>query len=290
VRHNPVGVDRRLEPWRREAEGLTRAFAGAFLFGIPLLMTMEMWRIGAFVGAERLLGALGLALLVNLGLAHISGFKDEAHTVLTDLEEAVEALAVGAVASAIVLLLLNQIAPGDPLRPTVGRVVLQTVPLSIGASLANAVLFQPGTSREGPQEMPAVDPWRATIGDFGATAIGAAFISFNIAPTEEVPTLAIEMSDAHVAAAVLFSLVVTYAIVFESSFGRHHERRRHPGLFQRPLTETTAAYLVSLLVAFVSLAIFERVGAGQPLSHAVAQTVVLGIPASIGGAAGRLVV
>ena len=50
------------------AKGLARAFAGAILFGFPLLMTMEMWWFGFYLDRPRLFLFLlaTLALLVPL--------------------------------------------------------------------------------------------------------------------------------------------------------------------------------------------------------------------------------
>ena len=40
---------------RAYAVGLARAFGGAIIFGIPLLMTMEMWFLGFYLDRGRLL-------------------------------------------------------------------------------------------------------------------------------------------------------------------------------------------------------------------------------------------
>ena len=52
-----------------------RALAGAYLFGIPLLYTMEMWWIGTFAPLLNLALFLVVAFSLNLTLAHLSGFK-----------------------------------------------------------------------------------------------------------------------------------------------------------------------------------------------------------------------
>ena len=65
---------------RREARAFTRAFSGAFLFGVLLLFTMEMWWIGIFADLWKLLLFLGPAFAVNLHLIYFAGFKDEGRT------------------------------------------------------------------------------------------------------------------------------------------------------------------------------------------------------------------
>jgi putative integral membrane protein (TIGR02587 family) len=126
------------------------------------------------------------------------------------------------------------------------------------------------------------------VADFGATIIGAIFLSFSIAPTDEIPMLAAELDYSHSLALIGLSLLLSYIIVFASGFGAgQHEQ---PGPFQSPLTETVLAYVLSLLVALISLSLFDQIALDDPLGHVVAMVLVLGLPATIGGAAGRLVV
>jgi putative integral membrane protein (TIGR02587 family) len=278
-------------PWRRELDDFLRAFCGAFLFGMPLLFTMEMWWLGTLIRPWELLVLLAIAFVANLGLARFGGFKrQEARDFADYAEQSVDAVAVGAIASATVLLVLNRIAFGDPMDTILGKIVVQTVPLSIGASVANLV-FAPGKSREGDdQGRPGIGGWRAVLRDLGATAAGAIFVGSSIAPTEEVFMLAAQLTYLHLLALVGFSILLTYAIVFESGFHVGSRGPRVDGLARTPETETALAYLVSLSVAGVVLFLLNRAELGDPLAHLVSQTFVLGLPAAIGGAAGRLVV
>jgi putative integral membrane protein (TIGR02587 family) len=240
-------------PWRRESIALARAFGGAFLFGVPLLFTMEMWWIGSYADLWKLGAFLLLAFLANVALAHFAGFRDD-RVRGAALDQAVDAVAVGIVASIVVLLALNRVSLGDPLDSIVGMVVIQAVPLSIGASIANAV-FRRGEGRLGHQDAPSADErhlWKEALNDLGATAAGGIFIGFSIAPTEEVIMLATELDYFHELALVGLSLVIAWVIVFASGFDPQ-ARLDPPGPFQRPFTETAVSYAVSLLVAFVAL-------------------------------------
>jgi uncharacterized membrane protein len=49
------------------------------------------------------------------------------------------------------------------------------------------------------------------------------------------------------------------------------------------------AYLIALVVAMFSLYLFDRIGAADPLYSILTNVAVLGLPAAVGGAAGRLV-
>ncbi|HEX2514424.1 MAG TPA: DUF2391 family protein, partial [Chloroflexota bacterium] len=135
-----------MSAWRQEASDFVRALSGAFLFGTPLLFTMEMWELGVTVAPWRLLLFLLLALLASAGLAYSTGFRHQEGrpSVMGSLEEAVDAVAVGAVASVCVLLALNRINLGDPLGGAAGKVAVQTVPLALGAAVANAVFARGG--------------------------------------------------------------------------------------------------------------------------------------------------
>lgn len=285
------------DSWRDEAQGLVRAFSGAFLFGIPLLYTMEMWWLGETSQPGRLLLTLGVALIANFALVTAAGFKRES-SLTGRLEETLDSVAVGAVSAAIVLLVLNEISPDASPLTILGKIVLQTVPLSIGASLAMLV-FGDSTrtksrddqddtgSASGEDARPGI--WHALFNDVGATAIGAIFIAASVAPTDEIPMLAAQMRYPHVLAMIGFTLGIGYIIVFASGFDpASQENQDQP--FQHPATETALAYLVALVVSFGALMLFGQVGPEDSARFLLTQTLVLGLPAMVGGAAGRLAV
>jgi putative integral membrane protein (TIGR02587 family) len=273
--------------WAEERDAFIRAFAGAFIFGVPLLFTMEMWWIGEHGDAWKLLAFVGVALLANFGLSFAAGFKRET-TFISHIDEAVDAMAVGIVGAAVMLTILNQVRPGDPLGSIVGKIALQAVPLSIGASVANQV-FSQDRNRQGDTNGDGDEPmstWQALFADVGATAIGGIFIGASIAPTDEIPMIAAALDYWHLIALVAFSLLLSYAIVFASGF----DGRRAEGLFQHPFTETMLAYVVSLLISFIALYLFNQIMLDDPLLTIVERVIVLSVPTTIGGAAGRLVV
>lgn len=283
--------------WEKELDDLARAASGAFLFGMPLLFTMEMWWIGTFTELWKLLVFLALAFCVNTMLAYFAGFRQQ-NTFGANLNQAIEAVAVGAVASTAVLLVLNRIEWGDPLDSILGKIITQTLPLSIGASVANAI-FSRGGGQEGNGEQGGDSQkkqhkqnshWRATLTALGTTIGGAVFISFGVAPTEEIPMLAAELSYWHKLALIGLSLLITYIIVFESGFSPRKGSANDSGPFQHALTETVFAYIVALLVAIVALSLFDQIGTSEPLVAIISKTLVLGLPAAIGGAAGRVLI
>ena len=268
-----------------ELHDLTRALGGALLFGIPLLLTMETWWLGAQLPPWQTLLVLCAALVCSYPLVRSIGFKRET-TFHNHLDQAVHAVAVGAAASFIVLLVLDRLSLDDPPTAIAAMVAVQALPLSLGAAVANAVFKRGKDRHEGEQE----GPWSTLLHKVGATAIGAAFVAFSAAPTEEVTHIAADLTFGHQVALFALSLVIAHAVVFHSG---HHPDQQEPegGLssVRSHLAETTSAYVVSFALALFAILLYNRAGPHTPLPAILTQALVLGLPASIGGAAGRLV-
>lgn len=295
--------DARTSPWSTEFDDLMRAVAGAFLFGVPFLYTMEVWWKGSFIAPPRMLLTLGIAyvalVLLDLGGGYRAQRPRTWGRIFTD---SLEALAVALVCAALSLLLIGLINLDTGLEANLGRIVMEALPFSIGVGIANSVM-QRGAGQDDENESTgqansAEDAaaqwhdhaWHGTLADAGATALGAVIIAFAIAPTDEIPLVSCALSTARLLAYIGVSLVLSYIIVFEAEFGAQGERRTQPGIFQSPISETLASYLISLLISLSMLWVFQLVRAEDPWSLWVSYTIVLGLPATIGGAAGRLAV
>ncbi len=286
----------RQSPWRTELDDLLRGTAGAFLFGAPFLYTMEVWWKGNFTTPPRmaLLLALAYGALILLDLQ--GGFRaKQSRTWLRVFTDSLEALAIALLTATISLVLIGVVTLDTGLETTMGRIITEALPFSIGVGIANHVLL----NREQGNAAPAseADPsahqwhdhaWRGTLADAGATALGAVIIASSIAPTDEIPMIASSLGSAWLLLIIGWSLVISYIIVFEANFGAQQVRRSHPGFFQSPISETLASYLVSLTVSLLMLWLFQLLRVGDPLSQWISYTIVLGLPATIGGAAGRL--
>ena len=214
----------------------------------------------------------------------------------------IDALALAAVCVLIAVLVGGAVSVDDPLHRLVGTVVAELAPFAIGVALATIVLAPDNDNGNGngngnghDDGSPGTQPddhrrLNRTLADVGGTAVGATIIGLSIAPTDEVPMVAAGRSPLGLLVIVGFSLLISYVIVFEAGFGDQHARTAHEGLFQRPVTETVASYLIALVVSAVMLAFFGRIRFDDPLRLLVDHVVVLGLPACIGGAAGRLAV
>ncbi len=267
---------------RREADyarDLGRAFGGALLFSLPLLMTMEMWWFGFILDGVRLTAFLLLSLPLLVGLAYYAGFSTRHRGFGYALLDTFVALAVGFITAAIVLVLFGVLEPGAPPRQIAGQIVLQAVAGAMGALLAGRQLSA-GESEVGEEEQAAYP------GELFLMVAGALFLALNMAPTEEMILIAYRMTAVHVTALVMVSLLVMHAIVYRVGFAGQEESDRPLAAF---VHFTLAGYGLVLLTSLYVLWMFGRTE-GQGLAEIVDAVVVLSFPGAIGAAAARLLV
>ncbi|MBD2294344.1 TIGR02587 family membrane protein [Anabaena sphaerica FACHB-251] len=285
--------------WTREINDIVRGTCGGFLFGIPLIYTMEVWWIGSLAKPRLIFIAIALMFIVVFLLNYTEGFRKRRNNWRVDEAaiDTVEAMAIGFVCSAFMLWLLQEITPETSLKENLGKVVFEGVPFTLGVALANQFLQESNqnnstsiTHKGNGISKHKQNGLHGTLADLGATLIGAIVIGFNIAPTDEVPMLASAISPPWLLALMAASLVISYAIVFQAGFSDQQKRRQQKGIFQRPLSETTISYLVSLLASAVMLLFFQKITLADPWRMWLEHTLVLGLPATIGGAAGRLAI
>ncbi|HEY9700219.1 MAG TPA: TIGR02587 family membrane protein [Trichocoleus sp.] len=279
--------------WQQELEDIIRGISGGFLFGIPLMYTMEVWWIGSYATPLAMLLVLLSTFFVVFLLNRTDGFRQVyPDRPMQALMDSVEALAIGAVCVTGMLILLQEIRWGIPLNEALGKIVFEGVPFSIGVALARSLL---NGERNQAQDENSSQPqqqgrYSATLADVGATLVGSIIIAFSIAPTDEVPMLAAATSPPWLLAMLIISLVLSYLIVFAAGFTTQQRRLQQQGLFQRPITETVLSYLLSLGAAVLMLWFFQRLDFQDPWISWLEQSMLLGLPATIGGAAGRLTV
>lgn len=281
------------QTWLSEIDDLYRAIAGGFLFGIPLLYTMEVWWVGSYTSHPQRLTALVITYSVVFLLNRTAGFRKLQGIQTRDaLMDSVEALGIGLICATVVLVLLREITSSTPIGEAFGKLILEAVPFSLGVALANQYLGHSDDSQSQPtgRSSKSANGLDATLADIGATLTGAVIVALNIAPTEEVPMLAAAVSPLWLLLIMVASLGISYLIVFEADFANQAKRRQQHGIFQRPLSETVMAYLLSLLAAMAMLYFFQQLSFSDPWSVWLSYTLLLGFPATVGGAAGRLAI
>ena len=265
---------------REYAVATGRAFGGAIIFSLPLMMTMEMWWLGFYMPRSRLILFLALTVPLLSVLAYYAGFEKSAGP-RDFVLDAVAALAVGFVASAAILLVLAVLETGMSADEIAGKIVLQAIPGAIGAMLARSQL---GQRDAGGEEESRRDTYG---GELFLAGVGAMFMAFNVAPTDEIVLIALMMTEWHAIALVAGSLLMMHGFVYAVGFRGTAEPRE--GSAAREFVRLTAvAYVLSLLISLYVLWTFGRTD-GLGLEELVKTVLVLGFPAAIGAAAARLI-
>jgi putative integral membrane protein (TIGR02587 family) len=284
--------------WRAEGIDVVRAVSGGLLFGVPLLYTMEVWRTGTHTEPHQMMVLLVLLALPVYALNRTAGFRSSADSRRVDaVADSIETIAIGLVTTGLVLTMLREIDADSPIEVALGKTLYESIPFCLGIGFARHFLSGERTESSeepsGAEDDPvagdrAGERSPGVLADLGASSLGATFVALSIAPTDEVPLIASAMSPPWLLVMVAASLVASYGIVFVAGFTRQDTRHAHRGAFQRPTTETLVCYLISLAVALVLLWMFQQ--GVEPWNDVVNRVIVLGFPAAIGGAAGRLAV
>lgn len=276
--------DRLPETNRDYAIGLGRAFGGAVLFAIPLLMTMEMWWLGFSMGRGRLLLFMALNFAILVGLSYFAGFE-KTFSWTEDVIDALAAFGVGLVTSALMLTLLAVVTLDMTWNEIIGKIALQSVPASIGAMLGSKQL---GAE----QDIEAEEERKQEAGYGGELFLmvaGALFLAFNVAPTEEMILIAFQMSPLHALALAGTSIFLLHVFVYAVGFSGQESRPEGGAFLPTFLHFTVAGYGIAILVSLYVLWTFGRTEGVAPAEIAN-MVVVLGFPASLGAAMARLVI
>jgi putative integral membrane protein (TIGR02587 family) len=269
------------EAQRRFWRGLARAFGGAIIFALPMLMTMEMWHLGFYAEPLRLALLLALGIPLLAGLAWFSGFR-RTFRLRDDVADAFVAYGVGFTASALLLWLFGVLRPGMRFDVMVGAVALQALPAAIGALLARS---QFGEAREEEQKKRQA----GYGGEFFLMVAGALYLAFNVAPTEEMMLIGFQMGIWQAVALAVLSLLIMHGFVYAVEFSGQHSAPPGTQWWSLFLRFTVAGYALALLISFYALWTFGRVE-GLSVEMVLMMTIVLGFPAAVGAAAARLII
>ncbi len=270
----------RVDPDREYAYliDLSRAFAGALVFNIPLLMTMEMWEQGVAMERWRLLAYILTGLPLLYGLAFYAGFSKR-RGLVNDLLDTAVALAVGCMTASVLLILFGVVQWDASPREAVGMVALQAIPGAMGALLARRQLS--GSGRE-----PSDEDQASYVGELFLMAAGALFFAMNVAPTEEMILIAYKATPLHALSLIAVSILLLHLIVYNAGFAGQEEAGEPLKAFCH---FTLPGYAIALGVSLFVLFIFGRTD-DHAFTGVVQTAIVLGFPASVGAAAARLLV
>lgn len=258
---------------------LSRAFGGAILFALPILMTMEMWWLGTYLENWRLALLLLFSVPLLTVLSYYIGFR-ESFSVEEDVVDAFVALAVGFVTATAALLLFSVIEWGMSGREIVGKIAILSVPGSLGAILAASQLGQ-GEGRRQKRS-------KGYAAELVYMLVGALYLALNSAPTDEIVMISLQFTPWHALIIMASSLTIMHAFVYAVEFQGQEERPEDASFWSVFVRFTVVGYAVALLMCLFILWIFGRTS-GETPTQILMMITVLGLPASLGAAAARLI-
>lgn len=266
-------------PFAESLREYGRGLAGGLLFSLPLLYTMEVWFTGFIAHPIRLLAYLAVTFALLLGYNNYAGIRHEndwSDVVVDSFEE----LGLGLVTAAGLLLLLGRVNAAMEWRESLGKIVVESGIVAIGFSVGTAQLGTGEKEGRGPENNPSV------IGQAVIALCGAMLFAVNIAPTAEVAVIAVEIGPFRLLMMMALSAALGTMILYFSQFARAHRFSLiHSKL--EAFAGGVTTYGIALLTSAVLLWFFGRLD-GCGVQVAVAQIVVLSLPATLGASAGRL--
>jgi putative integral membrane protein (TIGR02587 family) len=258
-----------------------RGIGGGFLFSLPLILTMEVWSAGITVAPARLLPGLIATFVLLCGYNAYAGLHHDARLdeILVD---SVEELGIGLALSAGILWMLGRIDFSTALPEALGLVLVEGLLVAVGVSVGTAQLTGGDDHSRGvPQGRQ-----QALSSELVLAFCGAVLIAANVAPTEEILMLASEMSPALLLATLCASLALAATLLYYSNFtgsARFASTRGLPGVVRG----TAITYATGFIASAALLWFFGRFD-DHSLTLNIGQCVVLGLAATLGAAAGRL--
>ncbi|MDF1600655.1 TIGR02587 family membrane protein [Mesorhizobium sp. YIM 152430] len=257
-----------------------RAIGGALVFSLPMLMTMEMWQLAYTVQAWRIAVLVAVAVPLLVGLSHVIGIGRRRKLAETAMD-AFFAFGIAAFTSAVVLTALGVLAPGMSVDEIIGKIAIQSVPAAIGALLARSQLRSGADETLGDRE-------ETYAGELFLMMVGALFLGFNLAPTEEMILISYLMTEWHGIALMAISIAAMHGFVFAVEFKGGSELSQDTPWWSALLRFTLPGYAIAALISLFLLWVFGRTE-GLAIEMVAMAVVVLAFPSAIGAAAARLI-
>lgn len=262
-----------------------RGITGGLLFSLPMLYTMELWWSGFLASPFRLTVYLFVGFLLLLAYNHYVGLRKQ-HTLLEGVSESVEELGLGLLLTAFVLWLTDRIAPGMSLSEVSGKIIVEAVTVAIGISVGKAQLGSNG----GKEEEDNAEKKKTHFGrEINIAMCGAVLIAANVAPTEEIVVIALETENFKLFIMALVSMLLGGGVLYYINFRGTKQRIKKPTSKYEALAGTFIMYAIALVSSAFMLWFFGRFD-GISLRGIIAESVVLGFPATLGASAGRLLI
>ncbi len=260
-----------------------RGMAGGLMFSLPLLYTMEVWWTGFVAEPMRLVVYMGAIFVLLLGYNHYAGLHHDAcwsEVVIDSVEE----MGLGLLVAALVLFLLGQLETDMSAYEIIGKITVEAMTVAIGISVGTSQLGGGDNGAKGGAEASAKQD--VTFGgQIAIASCGAMLFAANVAPTEEIIMIATETRIEKLVGLAGLSLLLTALILYYIEFTGSTQYVHTTGIAS-VVVGTVVTYAVALIISAAVLWFFGRFD--EALGTCIAQTIVLGLAASLGASAGRL--
>lgn len=286
--NKPQGVEPIKETLKEYAQGVV----GGLLFSLPLLYTTEMWWRGFTAPPSYLLAGIGITGILLLGYNRYAGMRKDS-TWWEVAKDSLEELGLAVTVSFLILWLLNRINFGMSAYEILGKVIIESMVVAIGVSVGTAKFGRSG----GQENQGKSNEGKRNEGKGGKEGVygvlhyvtlstcGAVLFASTVSPTMEIQELAVSNDKISILIMVFISLVLSTIILFFSNFIGTPDKKVPVSKMAYKLV---VSYSVAILVSLGMIWFFGRVESS--FSLVVSEVAVLGIPASIGASAGRLLI
>lgn len=284
-----------------------RGLAGGLLFSLPMLYTAEFWIAGFLTSPSNLLIYLIVGIFLLLVYNRYVGLSSD-HNLFACFMEALEELGLGIVVTLIILYFVGRITPDMSYSEVIGKIVVNSITVAIGIAIGKSQLGdnpesdeegeeekdedEEGEEEKAPPQLDESDPKsriRYVMRSINLALCGSLVVAANIAPTDEVYTIALETDPFKILLIAIVSLIIGSAILYHINFHGSKEKKIHRETFWEMAAESFTMYTLALLISAFMLWFFGRFD-GLSIYLITAQTVVLGFPAALGASAGRFLI
>jgi putative integral membrane protein (TIGR02587 family) len=284
-----------MRPLNKSLEEYGRGIIGGLLFSLPLLYTMEVWWAGFGAHPLQLILYVLATFLLLLGYNYYAGLRHDANRAEVVIDS-IEEMGLGLLISAIALLILGRITFDMTMGEIVGKITVEAMTVAIGVSVGTAQLGSAEGVSDTGEGGSQTTRTRASVGGsqegahFGGQLVialcGAVLFAANVAPTEEIVMIASEIPSWKLLVIALISIILGGAILFRLDFKGAQSFAPAKGA-RAVIIGSIVTYAIALLSSAMILWFFGRFD-GQALIICLAQTIVLGLAATLGASAGRL--
>jgi putative integral membrane protein (TIGR02587 family) len=262
-----------------------RGLAGGLMFAMPLLFTMEVWWAGFVLHPMRILLYVAATFAVLLLYNRFVGLRKDAALAEVAIDS-VEEMGMGLIVAALVLWLTGRIDPEMEVSEIAGKIIMEAMTVAIGVSVGTAQLGVSGEGENGVDGEEDGCDSKSYLPQVAVALCGAVLFAANIAPTDEIRVIAMEISPLKLLLISLFSLFLCQLILHFAEFKGSGDFIANDNFIQK-LRGVVTTYAVALAASWGTLFFFGKMDR-QPLPMMIAQAVILAVPAVLGASAGRL--